>query len=302
MDVVSLHQAGFKETVGVLGTALTMNQVLLISQFEKNVILGFDQDRAGRNAIVRSYEPLNKAGFNVRVLDLPDGKDPDEYIKKHGTDHFEAVINQSKPFVFFMVDNVAKHCMDGEYLNRIKFKEELFPIISSLNNKIDQEEIFDKMAIKIGGSKTKGHLLAEYKLFEENKKTRHEPSYLKGSSNGQSKKRETEVTKKEITLLILLSKFGEVLKKEQLMSVYLDFIDLRKDGFPASVLNKYEMNALSESLLLELSDSFEMKGQPLRNLISKHLISFMDRYDKEMASVDILRLDRDIHLSGLRRR
>lgn len=93
MDVISLHQAGFKNTVAGLGTALTNEQALLLSRYAKEVILSFDSDEAGQKAVQRAIPILTSAGLKVRVLSLSGGKDPDEIIKNHGRERFQALID-----------------------------------------------------------------------------------------------------------------------------------------------------------------------------------------------------------------
>ncbi len=92
MDVISLHQAGFPNTVAALGTAFTPEQAKLISRYTKEIVLTMDADAAGQKAIRRAGEILASTGLNVRVITIPDAKDPDEYIKKYGCDRFRALI------------------------------------------------------------------------------------------------------------------------------------------------------------------------------------------------------------------
>lgn len=84
MDVISLNQAGFTNAVATLGTALTPDQAALMKRYAKEVILCYDADEAGQKATARAIEILRKAGVTVRVIAIPDGKDPDEFIRRHG--------------------------------------------------------------------------------------------------------------------------------------------------------------------------------------------------------------------------
>ncbi len=92
MDVISLHQAGFQNTVAALGTAFTPEQAKLISRYTKEIVLTLDADAAGQKAARRAGEILASTGLNVRVITIPDAKDPDEYIKKYGADRFRALV------------------------------------------------------------------------------------------------------------------------------------------------------------------------------------------------------------------
>ncbi len=84
MDVISLNQAGFTNAVATLGTALTAEQASLMKRYCKEVIICYDADEAGQKATSRAIDILRRAGLTVKVIAIPDGKDPDEFIKKHG--------------------------------------------------------------------------------------------------------------------------------------------------------------------------------------------------------------------------
>ncbi|MDO4608667.1 MAG: DNA primase [Clostridia bacterium] len=92
MDVISLHQAGFENTVAALGTSFTAEQAKLISRYTKEIILIMDSDAAGQKAARRASEILQSTGLEIRIVLLPDGKDPDEYIKKNGSARFKALL------------------------------------------------------------------------------------------------------------------------------------------------------------------------------------------------------------------
>ncbi len=92
MDVVSLYQAGVRNVAASLGTALTDEQARLLKRYCSKVLICYDSDQAGIKAALRGIDVLRKAGLEVRVLNIDDGKDPDDYIKKHGCDAFLALI------------------------------------------------------------------------------------------------------------------------------------------------------------------------------------------------------------------
>ncbi|MDE7389619.1 MAG: DNA primase [Lachnospiraceae bacterium] len=84
MDVIALHQAGFDFAVATLGTSLTSEQAVVIKRYTNTVVICYDSDEAGQKATARAIEILRRAGLDIHVLTIPDGKDPDEFIKKHG--------------------------------------------------------------------------------------------------------------------------------------------------------------------------------------------------------------------------
>ena len=102
-DVVSMHQAGFDNTIASLGTALTVNQVRLIHRFTENVTILYDGDSAGIKAALRAINLLLPEGLNIKVLLLPDGEDPDSFSRKHSASEFQEYIdNNEVDFVRFM--------------------------------------------------------------------------------------------------------------------------------------------------------------------------------------------------------
>lgn len=84
MDVIALNQAGFTNAVATLGTALTPDQASLMKRYCKEVVICYDADEAGQKATARAIDILRRAGLTVKVISIPDGKDPDEFIRRHG--------------------------------------------------------------------------------------------------------------------------------------------------------------------------------------------------------------------------
>ncbi len=95
MDVISMHQAGFGTAVAGCGTALTPEQVKLISEYADEVVLCYDSDEAGRKATARAIQLFASAPVKLSVLNIPEAKDPDEFIKTHGRERFEQLLNGS---------------------------------------------------------------------------------------------------------------------------------------------------------------------------------------------------------------
>ena len=99
MDLISLYQNGVKNVVAVSGTALTEDQVQLLSRYTKNVVLLFDADTAGVKASMRSIELLLKRDIEVKIATLPSGEDPDSFINKNGKEEFDEMIRKAQNFL-----------------------------------------------------------------------------------------------------------------------------------------------------------------------------------------------------------
>ena len=93
MDVIAVNQAGFQNAVATLGTALTTEQAVLMKRYADEVIICYDADEAGQKATARAIPLLRNAGLNIRVLNIPNGKDPDEFIKSKGVERLIATIS-----------------------------------------------------------------------------------------------------------------------------------------------------------------------------------------------------------------
>lgn len=91
MDMLSIYQAGFHNVVASLGTAFNQEHARTLKRFADDVILLYDSDEAGTNAALRAIPVLVKNGFHVKVTQVPDGKDPDEFIKEGRSGIFQAV-------------------------------------------------------------------------------------------------------------------------------------------------------------------------------------------------------------------
>lgn len=112
MDVIAAHQAGFPETVGVLGTALTQHQAKSLLRYSKRVVVSYDADKAGQAATDRGITTLEEvagaAQLDVRILRIPSGKDPDEFLKTHGSEAFEGLIADAKSLIQYQLDGAVE--------------------------------------------------------------------------------------------------------------------------------------------------------------------------------------------------
>ncbi|MCB0750688.1 MAG: toprim domain-containing protein, partial [Ignavibacteriae bacterium] len=128
MDLIALFQHGVKNVVASSGTALTEDQVRLLSRYTKNVVVLFDADTAGMKASLRSIEILLKQDFDVSVLSLPEGEDPDSFINEFGKDHFEEVLKTAKNFLEFQT---AQYEAEGMFENPTTEAEAIRELVKS---------------------------------------------------------------------------------------------------------------------------------------------------------------------------
>jgi len=151
MDVISLYQAGVHNVAASLGTALTDNQAKLICRYTKNVVLSYDSDGAGISAALRAIDIFTKAGAKVRVLTVPDGKDPDDFIKKHGKDEFIKLVDNALPATEFKLNNIAKNFNFDSDNDILEYIERILPVLRGLGP-IEQDIYIRKLSSKYGVS------------------------------------------------------------------------------------------------------------------------------------------------------
>ena len=104
MDVISMHQAGFNQAVASLGTALTVQQSLLMKRYTNEVLVTYDSDEAGTKAALRAIPILREAGLSIRVINMKPYKDPDEFIKALGTEAFQKRIDEAQSSFLFEIE------------------------------------------------------------------------------------------------------------------------------------------------------------------------------------------------------
>ena len=130
MDAVALHQYGFDCAVASLGTSLTEEHAALLSRYTEQVMLIYDGDEAGQNATKRAIPMLEKAGLQVKVLQMRDAKDPDEFLKKYGADRFRILLEESSNRVEYQLRAIQRKYDLREDDQRIQFIAEAaeFPL------------------------------------------------------------------------------------------------------------------------------------------------------------------------------
>lgn len=151
MDLITLYQYGIKNVFASLGTSLTKNQALLIKKCANTVIISYDKDDAGIKATLRAIEILTSLDINVKVLDLKESKDPDEFIRKYGKNEFEEAIKNSSHHIKFKIDLLKKNYNTQNENEKIEFTQKAINIIKTLKNNVEID-YFANYLSKITGS------------------------------------------------------------------------------------------------------------------------------------------------------
>ena len=147
LDIVTLHQAGFDNAVASMGTALTVEQIRLLSRFTKELVLCYDNDNAGKIATERALQLLQNSEFSVKVLQLPrrnvDGEyikqDADDFIKFQGPDAFERLLSGSNNGTEFRMAQIAGKYDLGNDEARVAYCSEISDLLASLPSPVERE-------------------------------------------------------------------------------------------------------------------------------------------------------------------
>ena len=146
MDVVSLHQRGIENVVASCGTALTEAQGRLLRKYAEKIIISYDSDSAGQAAALRGLEILTNLGCDIRILQIEGAKDPDEYVIKYGNGRFNNLIDKAISLIEFKV-KILKKDLDLDNVNdKIKFLNEIAKLVSTVDNRMEQEVYIDKIS------------------------------------------------------------------------------------------------------------------------------------------------------------
>jgi DNA primase len=143
LDVIVPYQFGVKNCVASLGTSLTNEQARLMSRFARRVVVNYDGDRAGVAAAKRAIEVLLPEDFEVKVLVLPDGADPDEFLRARGADEYNERRGASLPHIQFVLDQAVSGRNLRKPADKAAAVEESLPFVRAVKNRIQRREYFD---------------------------------------------------------------------------------------------------------------------------------------------------------------
>lgn len=195
MDCISLHQHGITNAVASLGTALTPGQGKLLRRYADTIIISYDADVAGQKATLRGLEILMEVGLEVRILTIPKGKDPDEFIRVNGKDAFKKLMDEAKQLIDYRID-MAKVGIDFSkekdlalYSNRItEILANLNPVEKDIyikkiseETKIKEQALYDLLSNKMTSANNNSNFVNNNAEFGT--KLYIEPAYVKSTRN-----------------------------------------------------------------------------------------------------------------------
>ena len=153
MDVISLFSRGINYSVASLGTAFTERQSKLIKRYGEEIYICYDSDTAGIKATLKAIEIMHKIDVKPRIISLPNGMDPDDYIKNYGLVEFESLFAKSLNHIEFKVQNIKKKYDLEKLDDKIKFTKEVAKIIKDIKSPIEQDGYINRISNETGISK-----------------------------------------------------------------------------------------------------------------------------------------------------
>jgi len=146
MDAISVFGAGVKNVVASLGTAFTVEHCRKLLRYAPRIYFCYDSDEAGQAATMRALSIVRETGAEVHVIVVPDGKDPDEYIRKHGEKAFEALVKKAMPLVEYRLQYVLGHTAYDTLEGKVRALHEMLPVLRGIRDAAELAEYRKKIA------------------------------------------------------------------------------------------------------------------------------------------------------------
>jgi DNA primase len=248
-DLISLFQAGIQNVVASSGTALTEEQVNLIGRYSKNLTLVYDADSAGSNAMVRGIDLALERDLNVRIIELPEGDDPDSFVQKHGGKEFRELLTKVISFIDFKARQFQQAGAFTTPEGKTEAIRSLVQSIAKMNDELKRNFYVKEVAEKYNIYESVLFRELERALAQEKRATRAE-----SLRNVNMRTQQTD-TEKSVPL-----------KKQSIPPEERDILKLLLEGNPDII-----RFILSNISLLQMSDN------RARNLAQKILDIFDDR-------------------------
>ena len=177
MDVIALHQAGFENAVATLGTSLTEEQAMMIKRYCDEVVICYDADEAGQKATQRAIGILRPTGIKIKILTVPNGKDPDEFIKSHGQQgsaRFRMLLEKSGNDTEYRIMKLRSGYNTDVPEQKVEFATKAAELIATLDNPVEQDVYIGRLSQELAIEKTALKRLVEKnnrRTYREHQKT-----------------------------------------------------------------------------------------------------------------------------------
>ncbi len=260
LDVLTAQKSGFDSAVASLGTSFTEEQARLLRKYTDKVLISYDNDEAGKNAIVKAGYILKKYDFDVKCLILNGSeKDPDEFLRKNGKKAFVEVVKKSEEIFDFLTGEASKDLDLNDISGERKFIERLKPFFLNVTNNLTKNLYLQKLATNFNINEfiVKEELKA---LSKEVSKKKKSTSYDNSKVQYKKEKKDLNVELEEQTLIYILEfynserkKCTELLNKKFSYPVFNELIEkLTVINFDMNQLDKIDISEENREIVTKL--------------------------------------------------
>lgn len=181
MDAIAAWQHGLDNVVATLGTALTLDQARELKRYTSEVVIAYDADEAGRTATLRNLSILSGTGLKVRVLRLPVGKDPDEFLKARGGPEFQKLIDEAQPWLLYLLEQTLSAHDLTQPEGCAAAINEVVPYLAELDSAVEREAYIRLLSRRTGQTETA--IYEEIQKFRSKQDNRGKSRYTRDSSS-----------------------------------------------------------------------------------------------------------------------
>ena len=316
LDLMACYMAGVQNVVAPQGTALTPDHARILKRYVEEVVLCFDADNAGQNAATRSLDPLLAAGLAIRVATIPNGKDPDDFIKQHGGEAFREIIEHAEGFFDWFLKRLCLTNDPRSDKGRVAVLREFGEALIKTRNAVLIDTHAQKAALRLGVSVDS--VRVEFKKTKPAPQPRSErdEDFDRMAEEAEASAAATEVnevpstppTVRELQLLKLLLAHGD---HRTVAAAHLDFHWLSslavqriaqrclkdiEEGLPggAALLHEFQFDPAAQALVGTALADHHVIPEPekqivdvLTNLRNDFLAAALQRLSREVAHPDL---------------
>ena len=297
MDVISMQQAGIDTAVCACGTALTPEQVRLISEYADEVILSYDSDEAGQKATLRSLELFRNSPVKVGVLQIPGAKDPDEYIKKYGAERFKALLDGVGNALDFRLGRLRSQYDLSQDAQRLEYVKQAVDLLAERSSPTEQEVYAGRLAEETNISKTAIMTQLETAVKRVGSKRRYEKkkAVLQSGEMNQNKVSYTAGGSQAL---------GIVSAQQRLLAAILrepQYLDLVKDQLTAEQFIQPQQKELYQAMVDCRQQGVDISLATLRAFVSEEALNELSHLAAQYSDVNCTPDDIRLYLDRIAR-
>ena len=297
MDVISMQQAGIDTAVCACGTALTPDQVRLISEYADEVILSYDSDEAGQKATLRSLELFRNSPVKVGVLQIPGAKDPDEYIKKYGAERFQALLDGVGNALDFRLGRLKDQYDLAQDAQRLEYVKEAVDLLAQRSSPTEQEVYAGRLAEETNISKAAimTQLGTAVKKAGSKRRREHDRQVLRSGEMDQIKVSYTAGGSQAL---------GIVSAQQRLLAAILrepQYLDLVKDQLTAEQFIQPQQKELYQAMVDCRQQGVDISLATLRAFVSEEALNELSHLAAQYSDVNCTPDDIRLYLDRIAR-